>query len=138
VGRPGQFFIAPGPEDAALPIAASAWHTGRTVRLPMEHWEAILDFAEKLDAQKTQTLRAYAYPEGGRLLPPREELDAMLGFVRELEDAIRAAPPLVPELTEIFLEDYPNDEHIRMLQAVAAVLAEARRLELPFEGDVDT
>jgi hypothetical protein len=104
----------------------------------MEHWDVILDFAEKLDAQKTQTLRSYAYPAGGRVLPPRAELDAMLAFIQQLEAAIHQAPPLVPEVTEVFLEDYPNDEHVRMLQAVAAVLAEASRLGQPFEGDADT
>lgn len=55
-----------------------------------------------------------------------------------LEDAIFKAPPLVPEPTEEFPEDFPNDEHVRMLQVVAVVLAEAKRLGQPFEGDVDT
>lgn len=104
----------------------------------MEHWEVILDFAERLDAERTQTLRAYSYPEHGRILPAREELDAMLAFIGELEEAIRQAPRLVPTITEVFLEDYPNEEHVRMLQAVAAVLAEAKRLGQPFEADTDT
>jgi hypothetical protein len=104
----------------------------------MEHWKVILDFAETLSAKKAQILRAYSYPEDGRTLPPREEIDAMLAFILELEEAIRKAPPLVPAVTEVFLEDYPNEEHVRMLQAVAAVLAEAKRLDHPFEGDVDT
>jgi hypothetical protein len=138
VGRLGQLFIAPGPEDDPLPIPPSAWHTGRTVRLPMEQWEVILDFAEKVSLEKTELLRKYAYPEGGRILPPPEALDAVLAFIAELQEAILKAPPLVPEITEVLLEDYTNDEHVRMLQAVAAVLSEARRLQQPFEGDVDT
>lgn len=104
----------------------------------MEHWKVILRFAETLSAEKTQLLRDYSYPADGRILPPREEVDAVLAFINELEAAIRKAPPLVPELTEVFLEDYPNEEHVRMLQAVAAVIAEASRLDQPFEGDADT
>jgi hypothetical protein len=104
----------------------------------MEHWNLILDFAERLSAEKTQTLRNYSYPAEGRILPPREELEAMLTFINELKKAIGEAPPLVPATTEVFLEDYPNEEHARMLEAVAAVLAETRRLGQPFEGDADT
>lgn len=89
----------------------------------MEHWEVILDFAERLDAERTKTLRRYAYPENGRILPPPEELDAMLAFIGELQEAIQRAPALVPTTTELFPEDYTNEEHARMLQAVAAVLA---------------
>jgi len=104
----------------------------------MEHWDVILDFAEKLNPEKAQRLRAYSYPKGGRILPVREELDAMLAFIQVLEDAIDKAPPLVPMRTEDFPEPFPNDEHVRMLQAVAAVLTEAKRLGQPFEGDADT
>ena len=111
---------------------------GRLVRLPMEHWEIILDFAESLDREKAQILRRYSYPETRQILPQPEELDAMIRFIAELQDTIRSAPPLVPTTTEIFLEDYTNDEHARMLESVAAVLAEARRLNQPFEGDTDT
>jgi LmbE family N-acetylglucosaminyl deacetylase len=105
----------------------------------MEHWDVILDFAEKLDADKTQTLRRYAYPpDTRRILPPAEELETILVFIRHLQEEILKAPPLVPEANELFPEDYPNDDHVRMLEAVVAVLSEARRLGQPFEGDADT
>ena len=138
MGRLGQLFIAPGPEGASLPIPPSAWHSGRVVRLPMEHWDAILDFAEQRSADKTQTLRMYSYPKDGKILPSPDELDAMLGFIQEVQEALRNAQALVPEATEVYPEAFPNDEHIRMLDAVAAVLSEARRLGEPFEGDADT
>ena len=137
MGRMGQIFVAPGEEDESLPIPPSAWHSGRLVRLPLEHWELILDFAEKLDAEKTARLRRYSYPAEGRVLASDEELGDTLEFIDQLKQAIAAASPLVPKPNEIFLEDYPNDEHIRMLESVAAVLAESRRLRKPFEGDID-
>lgn len=104
----------------------------------MEHWEVILDFAEEIDPEEARTLRIYAYPQGGRLLPPPDELAAMLAFIDEVKDKLGQASPLVPTLTERFPEVYPNEEHVRMLQAVAAVLTEANRRGQPFEGDVDT
>ncbi len=139
MGRLGQLFTAPGPEDEKLPTPPSAWHSGRYVTIPMEHWEVILDFAEKVNPDMTEVLRRYAYPpDTRRLLPPDEELEEMLGFLSLLQTKLLEAPPLVPEVTELFPEDFPNDEHARMLEAVATVLRESRRLGLPFEGDVDT
>jgi hypothetical protein len=139
VGRLKQLFIAPGPEEEALPTPPSAWHSGRYVAIPMEHWEVILEFAEKADAEKTELLRRYAYPAGTQtLLPPAEEAEMMLGFLGELQAKLLKAPPLVPEVTELFPEDFPNDDHAQMLEAVAAVIRESQRLGQPFEGDVDT
>jgi hypothetical protein len=103
----------------------------------MEHWDVILDFAERLDAEKAQTLRRYSYPREGRILPPLEEVGAMLAFIRHLQDEILEAPPLVPEASDLFPENFPNDEHVRMLEAVVAVLLEAQRLGQPFEGDTN-
>jgi hypothetical protein len=38
----------------------------------------------------------------------------MLCFLRDLQDKLLEAPPLVPEVTEQFLEDFSNDEHVRL------------------------
>jgi hypothetical protein len=138
LGRLGQLFIAPGPEDEPLPIPESPWHAGRTVWLPMEHWQVIVQHAEQLDAERAALLRRYAYPPERRLLLPPQELDAALHFIGELAGSILAAAPLVPEVSEEFPEDYTNVEHARMLEAVAAVLREARRRGEPFEADADT
>lgn len=138
MGRLGQVFTAPGPEDESLPIPPSAWHSGREVLIPMEHWEVILNFAEKLDAEKTEILRHYAYPSEGWILPPAEELESMNSFIGNVQEELLKAPPLVPESSNLFPENFSNKEHVRMLAAVAAVFTEARRLRLPFEGNVDT
>lgn len=138
MGRLGQVFTAPGPEEEDLPIPPSAWHSGREVRIPMEHWEVILDFAEKLDAEKTRILRHYAYPSGGWILPPADELNKMTSFIANLQEELLKAPSLVPEASSLFPENFSNKEHVRMLHAVIAVLMEANKLGLPFEGNVDT
>ena len=138
MGRLHQLFTAPGPEEDTLPTPASAWHTGRYVTIPMEHWDLILDFAEKLDTDKAQILRRYAYPPNTRwLLPPTEELESMLVFLKHLQEEILKAPPFVTEPSDRYPEDFPNDEHVRMVDAVVAVLLEVRRLGQPFEGDAD-
>jgi hypothetical protein len=103
----------------------------------MEHWDAILDFAEKVDVEKAQTLRRYAYPREGRILPPSEELELMISFIRHLQEKLLKAPALVPDASDLFPENFPNDEHVRMLDAVGMVLVEARRLGQPFEGDTN-
>lgn len=103
----------------------------------LEHWDVILDFAEKVDAEKAQTLRRYSYPREGRILPPSEELELMLSFIRHLQAEILETPPLVPDASDLFPENFPNDEHVRMLEAVSTVLLEARRLGQPFEGDTN-
>lgn len=104
----------------------------------MEHWEVILNFASQLDEGKVDILRGYAYPENRQILPSKEESDMMIGFIGHLQKAIIEAPLLVPEANEVFPENFPNDEHARMLDAVVAVLSEAQRLGEPFVGDADT
>jgi hypothetical protein len=137
MGRLKQLFIAPGPEDDELPIAPSAWHDGPYVTIPMEHWEVILDFAEKLDSEKTQRLRDYSYPTDRCVLPHAEEHEVMMKFIRYLQGELLGAPPLVPEPNALFPENFPNEDHAQMLEAVAAVLVEAQRLGLPFVGDTN-
>jgi hypothetical protein len=137
MGRLKQMFIAPGPEDEALPTPPSAWHDGRYVSIPMEHWDVILEFAERLEAAKGQMLRRYAYPPDTRLLPSAEEHQVMVDFIRRLQKEILEAPPLVPEANELFPEDFPNTEHVLMLDSVIAVLCEAQRLGEGFEGDTN-
>jgi hypothetical protein len=138
VGRLAQLFIAPGNEDDELPTAASAWHRGRYAKIPMEHWDVILDFAESLDPEKTQILRRYSYPApDGKLLPPAGEHETIVAFIRHLQSEILSAPPLVPEANELFPENFPNEDHAQMLDAVVAVLKEAQRLGQPFEGDTN-
>lgn len=138
MGRWKQLFIAPGPDDDALPITASPWHVGRLVALPMEHWEVILAFAAEVDESDAEMLRELSYRPREEPLPLEEELEDAIGFLRELQHHIKKAPPLVPEVTEEIPENFENQEHVRMIDAVVAVLEEAKRKQLPFEAAADS
>ena len=133
MGRPKQRFIAPGPEEEALPIAPSPWHFARIVEFHREHWHVILDFIERAHGPaQREWLESYAYPADDELLPERQDGEAMIDLLRSLQAEIRAAPPLVPEVTEEFPENLYNEEHARMLEALVAVIAEALQRGEPF------
>ncbi len=138
MGRWKQLFLAPGADDAALPIAASPWHLGRLVALPMEHWEVILAFAAEVDESDAEMLRELSYRPPEEPLPTEEELEAVTEFLREVQHHIKKAPPLVPEVTEEIPENFENEEHVRMIDAVIAVFEEAKRRQLPFEAAADS
>jgi len=139
LGRPNQLFFAPGPDDEPLPIAASAWHSGRCVIIPLEHWQVILAFVARTDPALAGILERYSYPpDTRRLLPPTRELRAVLQSLTQVQERLRAAAPLVPEASEHFPEDFPNEEHALMVKAAAAVFCEASVRQQPFEGDLDT
>lgn len=139
MGRPNQLFFAPGPDDEPLPIAASAWHSGRCVVIPLEHWEVILAFVTQTDRSLGEILECYSYPpDTRRLLPSADELREVLQSLDQVIDRLRAAAPLVPEISERFPEDFPNEEHALMVEAAAAVFREALVRQEPFEGDLDT
>jgi hypothetical protein len=133
MARPKQRFIAPGPEEEALPIEASPWHFARIVEFPREHWFVILELVERVHGlERREWLERYAYPADDELLPDRRDGEAMIEFLRALQAEIRAAPPLVPEVTEELLENFTNEEHARMLAAMSAVIAEALLRGEPF------
>lgn len=119
-----QVFCAPGPEGEPLPIAPSPWHVGRCARLPLEHWQRLYEFL------LSQT------PEAGPLWGAASAWDASLSpeqitdfreLLRNLRRSLDSAPPLTPEVSEEILEDLPNWEHQRMLDAVLCVLDESDR-----------
>lgn len=98
----------------------------------MEHWERISEhFIEK-------------YPESASLWNSAcdgETAPDVAPIVRELLLKLRAsigeAAPLTPRVTEEILEDLPPWEHQRMLDAVAAVFAEAIARGEPCDAWVD-
>jgi hypothetical protein len=133
-----QIFAAPG-EDVPLPVAPSPWHLGRRVRLFLEHWQLLLKFAATVNPSAAGLLEQSSTPEShdDRVELSDELLDRLSTFLDELLDALQGAPPLVPAPTEEILEDYTNDEYGRMLAALKAVIAESRRLGLPFEAWIE-
>ena len=133
MGRAWQVFVAPGNEIEPLPIPASPWHDERWVRIPEEHWELMLDFAEPRSYDQVEKLRSFLSAasdnEDYYIYASAEELASLIKWMEELEQAIMAAPTLVPEATEEIPDEYSNEEHVRMLRAVRAVWREAIYLE---------
>lgn len=140
--RAWQVFVAPGNAEDVLPIAESPWHWEREARIPLEHWNLILDFAQRVDPQQALVLDQATYlTRAGRsdytiVLPP-DQVREVVAFIARLQQEIAQAAPLVPIATEEVPDEYENEEHIRMLDAVAAVFRESLRLGEPFNAWLD-
>jgi hypothetical protein len=132
MGRLHKYFVAPGPEDEDLSIPESPWHSGRFVRLPLEHFIVLSEFARTIDPVRAEHLWELANPESGRTSASPQVLDEALAFLALLRQQLLDAPPLVPCVTEEFPEDFTPAEHARMLDAIAAVLQAAKVQAQPF------
>jgi hypothetical protein len=141
MSRSWQIFVAPGDDTEPLPIPSSPWHIERMVRIPKEHWWLILDFAESMNRELSDELRATSVAGDGNqddeIRIPHARLAPLVAFMRQVRDAILTAPPIVPEPTEDVPDDFTNDEHARMLEAVSSVFEEAQRLRQPFRAWVE-
>lgn len=140
--RTWQVFVAPGNVEEALAIPPSPWHDAREARIPLEHWNLIWDFAQRIDPQQALVLDQATYltkadgPTDPIALSPNQ-VQTLLTFMARLQDEIAQAAPLVPIATEEVPDAYENEEHIRMLAAVAAVFRESLRLGEPFNAWLD-
>src|SRR5262245_7043128 len=137
MSRLWQIFVAPDSNLETLPVESSPWSIERMARLPREHWELILKFAKGLNIQKANALASYSKPQdyfkhGDTIHVSSEELISIVEFMKHLTLEIAKADPLAPEPTREYPENYTNDEHVRMLNAVAAVFQESLRLHRPF------
>jgi hypothetical protein len=141
VSRLWQVFVAPGDDSASLRVPASPWHVGRLVRIPHEHWSLILAFASSTNQALANELCSYSTaPDNNaddEISVTFEHLGAITSFMKQLSNAVRAAPPLVEQATEEIPDEFTNDEHARMIDAVAAVLEEANLLRQPFRAWVE-
>ncbi len=114
----------------------------RWARLPLEHWNLILDVAQGIDPQQAAALdyathlTAINEATGEAGLDPAQ-LRTLVAFIRRLQTVIAHSPPLVPVATAAVPDEYENEEHIRMLEAVAAVFAESLRLGQPYDAWLD-
>jgi hypothetical protein len=138
MSRRWQKFVAPGPENEELPTDPSPWHSGRWARVPQEHWDLIIDFAERLDPDKSNMLRALSWAVDDNEMDyidiSAEDLTALLPFLTQLAVEIEHAEPLVPKATDEIPDRFINEEHVRMLNAVTAVIRESMRLNQPFRA----
>jgi hypothetical protein len=133
-----QVFIAPG-EDIPLPIVPSPWHLNRRVRLYLEHWHLLLKFAATANPPAANLLEqcSTSIDRDDRVTLSDEILDRLSAFLDQLMETLKSAPPLAPAPTAEILEDYTNDEYVRMLEALKAVITESRRLNMPFEAWIE-
>src|SRR5947209_3317554 len=135
-GSTHQMFVAPGDEEAPLTAEPSPWIFGHVVRLPLDHWERIIEFAQTIDAQRAQELDQLSYHREGEESPrvPREQIARAIAFLSELEEKVMDAPPLTPEGDSRFVDAFENFEHARMMKAVRAVLSESLNSGESFES----
>lgn len=131
-------FEAPGPNDP-LPVPSSAWHQGSLVRLPLEHWTLILNFARALDPLLCARLE-----DAGAGAGELDEVDgdptdwrAIARFAASVRIALENAPPLVPEATDDVPDELVNAEHARMLEAFEGILAVSIRRGARFRAWLD-
>lgn len=143
MGRQYQVFLAPDNGLRNLPIPPSPWHIERQARLPFEHWLVVLQFARSIDLEMANSLEAYSrihhslnFKEHEVALSD-EEMGMMINFLQRLQDEIERADTLVPEPTDTIPENFTNDEHARMVEAVTAVFQESKRLGQAFTAWVD-
>ncbi|HEY6231418.1 MAG TPA: hypothetical protein VIW64_09140 [Pyrinomonadaceae bacterium] len=134
--RNTQVFVAP--EGADVAIAPSPWFADGWVRIPYEHWALILEFAQTVDeiaAEKVERLSNVGVDRVRN--QPAAELRSAESFLRRLAILLPSAAPLAAAPTEKVPEEYPNEEHARMCEAVAAVLAAAAKAGEPIRSWVD-
>ena len=136
-----QVFAAPDDGSQNLPIAPSPWHAGRFTYIPREHWTVLLAFAEQIDPQRTSTLRSLSRSQNlladDEVHAPEKDLKAANDFIRHLQSIIARSASLINVLDGEVAEYFENDEYVRMLEAVAAVLRESLRLGKPFRAWVE-
>lgn len=137
MSRIKQVFAAPGSEEEPLPIERSPWHIGRLAILPQEHWGKIIDFVSKNDLEFGELLEQASFLDGDFSKWSDEKTQRLLSGLEQLCLLINEAEPLVPEASDEFPEDYSNSEHIRMIQAVIAVVEESIRSQEMFDSYVD-
>ncbi len=104
----------------------SAWSYPAQVRLPMEHWEAILAFAQGLVPEDAAWLADVSILDGATLDAPGEA--RLMTLLEALAKAVVDADPLTPEHTDPALipEPMPNTEHAAMLRDILRLVRRAR------------
>ena len=138
MGRRWQVFIAPGEEGEELPIPESPWHVSRQARMPSEHWEVIIEFAEKNLPGLGELLESASYFDEDYSGWSSEKTQTMYEGLKQLCILIDKSEPLTPEVSNEIPEDYTNQEHIRMIEAVIAVIEESRKMGEMFDSYIDS
>jgi hypothetical protein len=132
-----RIFVAPSNDETDLPIAKSPWHFERVVKIPLGHWELIIEFARTIDEDKAQILEDFSvgpYESGQYIDIPNFTLCQLIDFMDELKSKLPSAESMLLFKDKIFddiYDEYEDDEYYRMLEAVIAVYKESQRLGKP-------
>ena len=141
MSRLWQVFVAPGEDSSPLPLRPSPWHDGRMVRVPHEHWLVILSFAASMNQALSDELgsisRAPDNNPDDEVSCDLERLSTLISFMQELGIAIQAAPALISEVSDEVVDDLTNDEHARMIDAVACVLKQSNEMRRHFRAWIE-
>jgi hypothetical protein len=137
MGRRHQRFVAPGEEELSLSIPKSPWHLERRVRIPVEHWELLLELAHEKLPEYGNLIKKASYLDGdfsdwsmGKTADLRIALEKLCLILSQSENFT------YKDVDEVY-EDYPNDSYIRMIQAIIAVVDESLKIKEFFDSYVD-
>ncbi|MCB1628115.1 MAG: hypothetical protein KDI37_00415 [Xanthomonadales bacterium] len=123
-------------EDPADTGSGSAWSGQGRVRMPLEHWQAIVDRVTATQADDGQWLEQVSVLDGRQL-----DLAACHRLLRLLDVwavHIESGPPLMDLApTDEIPEPMPPGEHARMLRDVARLLRRTLAAEQRFDSWVD-
>lgn len=139
MARRKQVFEAPGEdEDMPLPMEENPWNSGRRAIIPAEHWEVIIDFAKDKMPDFGELLELASYLDGDFSNWTNEKTHKLHEGLKQLGQLIIESEPLTPEVTDEILEDYPPEEHIKMIKTVLVVIEESQRMNQMFDAYVDS
>jgi hypothetical protein len=137
MGRRYQNFVAPGDEDISLPVPSSCWHVGRLATIPAEHWEILIEFANKKLSQDEDFLEKVSYLDGDFSNFSMEKVTKFHCILEELISILRGSEDINHEYSDEILEIHSNDEYIEMLKTILAVVDESLKLSKFFNSYTD-
>lgn len=138
MGRLWQVFSGPVALDE-LPDDGydSPWSYPAQVRIPMEHWDAIIAFARTRDEDGAALLEHASILDGSALDAASEARFVLL--LERLAKEVVGAPPLTPENSDPvdIPEPMPNTVHAVMLRDILRLIRRTRQVGAVIDSWVD-
>jgi hypothetical protein len=132
-----RIFEAPSCEEDSLPIEQSPWFTGRDARIPLGHWELLIEFSKEVDSDRAKALEESSvgsFDNDDNIELSESEMIATIKFMEEIKDRLESAKPIFLLKDKVFndiYDEYENSEYQSMLEAVISVYKESHRLGEP-------
>ena len=138
MARRKQVFEAPE-NDKGLPLPiGKAWNYGRSALVPAEHWEVIIEFAQKQMPKFGELLEEASYLDGDFSEWTNEKTLELYEGLDKLRKLIAQSEPLTPEIKGEILENHPPEAHIEMIEAFMLVIEESQRMGEMFDSYIDS